>query len=133
MAITVSIGGGSLASSSGVHLVTAAGRLITHSAAAGAAAGAGAGARGGECVGRKLAPGERRERGAGAAPYSSMKKKLPACFCSLSMTEDILLMRGRKLEGSRRKVISSALRKAFMPDSRLCGACAMQSTDGSPS
>lgn len=42
-------------------------------------------------------------------------------FCSRSLMLFILLTRGRKLVGSRLKVISSDARNRFMPDSKDCG------------
>ena len=42
-------------------------------------------------------------------------------FCSRSLMLFFLLTRGRKLVGSRLKVISSEARNRFMPDSRDCG------------
>lgn len=55
----------------------------------------------------------------------SMKKKFPLAFCSLSLTLSSLLMRGRKFVGSRRKVMLKRSRNVFIPDSRLCGVCAV--------
>lgn len=54
-----------------------------------------------------------------------MKKKLPLAFCSLSLTLSSLLMRGLKLVGSLRKVIRSKSKKVFIPESKLCGLCAV--------
>ncbi len=40
---------------------------------------------------------------------------VPASFCSLSLVEFLLLIRGLKLVGSRLKVMSSVLRNEFIP------------------
>lgn len=50
--------------------------------------------------------------------YFSRKKYSPFCFCSLSLTESSLLMRGLKLSGSRRKVIFKLRKKEFIPVTR---------------
>ena len=42
-------------------------------------------------------------------------------MASLTLTEFILLIRGLKLDGSRRKVISKDWRNLFMPVSRVWG------------
>lgn len=55
----------------------------------------------------------------------SMKKKFPLAFCSLSLTLSSLLMRGLKFVGSLRKVIRSRSKKVFIPESKLCGECAV--------
>lgn len=57
-----------------------------------------------------------------------MKKKFPVAFCSLSLTLSSLLMRGLKLVGSLRKVMRSRSKKVFIPESRLCGECAVVCT-----
>ena len=48
----------------------------------------------------------------------------PASFCSWSLIESSLLIRGRKLVGSLRNVMSRFLRNMFMPVSNVCGALA---------
>lgn len=84
--------------------------------------------------------------------YSSKKKYCPARFCStswneinftidvtwnatvvLTLTDRSLLMRGRKLLGSRRKVIPRSCKKRFMPLRRASGVWAVVLTDGLPS
>lgn len=60
-------------------------------------------------------------QGQGGAAYSPRKKKLPEVFCSRSSWLLSLLMRGRKLVGSRRNVMSRDLKKRFMPGSSGCG------------
>lgn len=54
-----------------------------------------------------------------------MKKKFPLAFCSLSLTLSSLLMRGLKFVGSLRKVMRSRSKKVFIPESKLCGECAV--------
>lgn len=51
----------------------------------------------------------------------STKKYDPAAFCSLSLSELSLLIRGRKLVGSRRKVISSDFKNLFIPVNKPSG------------
>jgi hypothetical protein len=48
-----------------------------------------------------------------------MEQNIP--FCSRSLILFFLLTRGRKLVGSRLKVISSEARNRFMPDNKDCG------------
>lgn len=50
-----------------------------------------------------------------------------------TFTEFVLLIRGRKLFGSLRKVMPSSSKNLFIPASKVCGALATELTEGSPS
>lgn len=62
-----------------------------------------------------------------------LEKTNNALFCSLSLTLLSLFTRGRKLVGSRRKVISREARNWFMPVRSDCGGVAVAAMAGLPS
>merc|ERR1711972_407694 len=67
------------------------------------------------------------------AQFLSTKKYWPLFFCSQSFTDWSLLIRGRKLLGSRRKVISIFFRNKFIPSTKFVGGFAQVLTPGWPS